>query len=550
MSGEAINSSPSSLSSLQSSVDTEGLSVLQTALAQASQDSINVSPSLSSNMSTSETITLSDGRVLPVNTTTKVIDDVAEFVRMKSSDRMALPQKDQDEMRYTITRKQHPVFKKMDVGSPDLDELVGFQSCLDTTERHFRAYDLHDIFLIVFPEKDSSGNVLPTMVPGKSVQNLFKTYGVLSLEDVQASNEWYRRYPTDSWYGDNMGLTYEYLKTHMASDLWTKVNEEYSRLPAATRGGPLLLYLMIKHLVAANDAVAVGLVKILDTVKISTYKGEDVCTVVSHLRALLARLKSLRRRDAAGHEIDLVPLDITRKLYKIFQSSSCDTFNRYFSDQERSEYGASLVKGPSAWSSTDYVLSLAENLYRDLCADHEWHGKNANKATFPAIKDAAKATAFLSQLKCHNCGGPHVLNDCTKPLDEARIKANRTRVKAIRQVAKQGSSSNSNSSHGTSTKKKWPPPPKKGEKNRTIIDGKDHFYHFKSKKWLPVDPARQGEANSAQPQPPSVNLGQKPPSSDSSAGDASSRAHARLVLANLQSQMSDALSAFNALTHE
>jgi hypothetical protein len=151
---------------------------------------------------------------------------------------------------------------------------------------------------MIFPEKDTDGKFLPTMIPGNAVKDLFKMYGVLKLEDVQASNEWYRSYPSDPWYGDNMGLSYEYLKEHMATDLWTKVNEEYNRLPAATRGGPLLLYLMIKHLVAANEAA----------VKISSYKGEDVGAVVSHLRVLLSRLKSLRRCDAAGNEIDLVSL--------------------------------------------------------------------------------------------------------------------------------------------------------------------------------------------------------------------------------------------------
>jgi hypothetical protein len=63
-------------------------------------------------------------------------------------------------------------------------------------------------------------------------------------------------YTVKDWYTENMGLSYEYLKTHMSQGLFTKVSEEYNLYPVKSRGGPLLLFLMIQLLIASNDSIA------------------------------------------------------------------------------------------------------------------------------------------------------------------------------------------------------------------------------------------------------------------------------------------------------
>jgi hypothetical protein len=56
-----------------------------------------------------------------------------------------------------------------------------------------------------------------------------------------------------------MGLTYEYLKSQTASGLWMKVSEEYDGHHAEVKGGSLFLYLLIRQLMADNDAIFVAL---------------------------------------------------------------------------------------------------------------------------------------------------------------------------------------------------------------------------------------------------------------------------------------------------
>jgi hypothetical protein len=116
-----------------------------------------------------------------------------------------------------------------------------------------------------------------------------------------------------------MGLSYEYLKTHMSQSLFTKVSEEYNLNRVKSRGGPLLLFLMIQQIIASNDSTARTLSKKIETVRISTHKGENVGEVVTHLHAIVQRLKNMRRRDASGNEIDLVPLDLAERLYDVLQ---------------------------------------------------------------------------------------------------------------------------------------------------------------------------------------------------------------------------------------
>jgi hypothetical protein len=142
-----------------------------------------------------------------------------------------------------------------------------------------------------------------------------------------------------------MGITYEYLKTHLATDLWMKVDEEYNTYPSEAKGGPLFLHLMIHQLIAANETISTTLSNRIDSVKISAYKAEDVGEAVTHFRAIIHRLRNMRRRDVAGNEIDLVPLDLSKRLYKIFQTSSSSEFSSLFQNQYNMEYRKSLISG-------------------------------------------------------------------------------------------------------------------------------------------------------------------------------------------------------------
>jgi hypothetical protein len=89
----------------------------------------------------------------------------------------------------------------------------------DTSENTI-SINLHDCGF----RKGQERNILPSL-KAEGISESRSWYAVVKAVDVAASNQWYRTYPTAVRYNDNMGITYEYLKTHMAPDLWTKVNQ-------------------------------------------------------------------------------------------------------------------------------------------------------------------------------------------------------------------------------------------------------------------------------------------------------------------------------------
>jgi hypothetical protein len=500
-------------------------------------------------MSSTTEITMPDGTKVEVFSKPKQVNAASEFVQILSEDRGNLTPKEQADIRMAIVRKQHDLYNQMDLTSTNIDELVGFQANLKTTERHFGRFDLLQVFQIVDPERDSNGSILPALKAGSQYRDLFKWYAMLKVEDVEASNEWYNLYTVKAWYAENMGLTYEYLKTHMSQGLFTKVSEEYNLYPIKSRGGPLLLYLMIQQLIASNDSIARTLSKKIETIRISTYKGENVGEVVTHLRAIVQRLKNMRRRDASGNEIDLVPLDLAERLYDVLQSSSSEEFTSLFKTQYTTEYVQSLTVGQSAWSDPEKILILAQNLYFKLCADGKWIGVNQNKATFPTFTSPKAASAFLGKVNCHNCGGQHFLRDCQQPLDQARIDANRQRVIDARLIAKKAGStktkgSRKQSQNGHPPGGKFPPKPGRKQNNRCEVDGKPFYYHYKTNKWLPADrQANHSEATRA------TSTASSTATSQSNRGHTSSAAHLaehNLIIANMTNQFADAMSALSA----
>jgi hypothetical protein len=242
--------------------------------------------------------------------------------------------------------------------------------------------------------------------------------------------------------------------------------------------------------------------------------------------------------------------------------SSCEGFNSFFKDKCWQEYSLSRTrKGPAAWSDPEAVLALAESFYIDLNADNMWNGVDQNKATFPAISTPHDAVAFLSQIRCHNCGDLHYLRDCTAPKDQGRIAVNKKILsKAWKLAKKEGKDSmdSTKDSKSTSLRSKWPPRPGRGENNRRTIDGKEYFYHFKKGKCLLVNPnhptttsntqaANMADGtNPTQPAQSTESCGMSSVTDDSSRKLAQS-CHIQIAIANMTQQFNELISQFNSL---
>ncbi|KAG7374971.1 hypothetical protein IV203_014066 [Nitzschia inconspicua] len=475
-------------------------------------------------------VTMPDGTKVEVTPQTGKATPLVNVAQLTSEDRLALDKTKRIKQEIQIVQLQHGTFKKMDLHSPDLDTLVSLNTNLETTERHFSQYDLLPIFQIIKPLRDPDTGLLSGMIKSeKESKNLFH------------------------WPRGTRAIFPAYLRRLMDVDLCEKVNEEYNKLPVSQKGGPTMLHLMISNLLSSTDSLVHALTSKIKSLKLSSYPGEDVGKAVTHLRTLVRCLKKLKRRNAEGHEIDLVPHDLTKQLYDILQTSSCEEFNAlfrsmYFTDQQKI-----LSTGVSAWEDPELVLSAAQTHYHNLCTDGKWTGVTQNRLLF--LLNKKDAVAFLGQIHCHNCGGPHLLCDCTEPQDEARIKANRKRFKDAKKVARTGSSKDKSQPQSNSTRRtKWPPRPKKGEPNRTMIDGKLHYYHFKSSKWLPVDASPSQQANVVASSNTNTNSTATAPTAAPSTAaadmDPTKRRQASLALTKFRQEFSDAFSVLTDVFQE
>jgi hypothetical protein len=148
------------------------------------------------------------------------------------------------------------------------------------------------------------------------------------------------------------------------------------------------------------------------------------------------------------------------------------------------------------------LLSFATTKYSKLYATGAWTGvqSKVNETGFIAAFNAALLTTNLKgrnpraklQTLCYNCGGTHHLSACKEPRDETRIAANRKQFWAKVKEARAGNGNNGGNGGGRNnrgkgkTTFKWAPPTEEERKtgnSHRMIDGKDHYFDYTTKRW-------------------------------------------------------------------
>jgi hypothetical protein len=302
-------------------------------------------------------------------------------------------------------------------------------------------------------------------------------------------------------FSQNLQLTYKHLVHNTEDDLVTKVNETYSEYPTAERGGPLFFKIMMDKLQNNSEDAATYLISVVKNLKITDYDGENVDNVVSLVRGAHKRLLNLKSRTQKS----LLPDDFAETLLQVFQTSSVPEFNTLFAHEKTQLELTELRTGEKKYPAISDILSFATAKYRKLYATGEWTGVNnkLNETGFIAAFNAALVTTNLKtgnpnqRLKtlCFNCGGAHPLSACTEARDETRIAANKKKFWAkVKEARSGGGGSNGGNQGGGGGNRgrggnrkpfKWAPPTDAERKsgNHRMIDGKDHYYDFSTKRW-------------------------------------------------------------------
>ena len=257
--------------------------------------------------------------------------------------------------------------------------------------------------------------------------------------------------------------------------MFTKTNEEYELFDDNQKGGPLFFILMIGNLLSNTREAAKSLEYKITNYKLTEQKGEDVSVAVSHLRGAMNRLIHIKQYKINNEAHKEFFLDMYSKLLKVFQTTSVKEFNDIFAQFARQEELSQLMKTAGTVVPTpkfEVLFKMAEAKYQEMLERDEWSG----------ISNSGTESVFFSGTRtCFNClSKDHMLDQCPKPKDQDRIKANK---KIFFDSKKQGDNKKNSKGKGKPKTGKFAPP-SEAEKNRRIIDGKPMYFLTKVKRWV------------------------------------------------------------------
>ena len=412
----------------------------------------------------------------------------------KKTDRSTLALKDKTDLyQKFVASGQQKNFEyiTMDIKDPnklsDTHEL--YMSIRTLKAQHVR-YDIHDVFNVV----------VDPSAPTLEFKSLYENYTVLTIDQVAASNEWYRTMidtTAHPWIDENLTWSQDHLENHLDPAFHRTLLNDYEQFTAVQRGGPLLFIIMMKKLSTDTMAGAEHLKNLVLNLKISNEQGENVETICSQISAAYKRLQNVSimfpshgtaSATTTNQNYSCIPADFPLSVIKIMKTSSVHEFTAHFDFFEKQHATNYFSKGPTTpLPSVDEILNMAKNLYNDLLRQGKWTGVSTQgSSTFLSRTDT-------KEVECFNCGTKgHHFKDCSKPKNNKLISERLAEMRKSRKNARKASNKDKDQD-ATTPSGKWAPPTAK-ENRKRLIDGKPMYWLTKSKKWVPdkMPPNSQG----------------------------------------------------------
>ena len=326
-----------------------------------------------------------------------------------------------------------------------LNQVHNLQAQLKSLRQHCVKYDIVDTCTIVIPIDVSKSHQIRA-----ETFDIFTDYPKLHPDIVANSCAFYNLWAAQPYVSENMGLVYNLLQSNTDEALWNKCLEEYEEFEPVQQGGPLMFFLILKHIQDVSENSIQHLRSQLEKMKISKVPGENVGVVVSLVKATYKTLQA-----ASSKHHSYIPDDFPKTVLQIFQTSSVSEFNQAFEDEEKlAQRRADKLGGLPDWPTISEITSLATNTYTRLKGSNQWVRPRPAAALNAATKSNSKSNSTSrSNLKsnananlqfdekdvdgtkkskrydpeCWNCGGSHSLKDCTKPHDDDKIKSNKNK---------------------------------------------------------------------------------------------------------------------------
>lgn len=379
-----------------------------------------------------------DGRAVPIATRAKDVNALTTRLYDKTKRSTLTPESLQAFLRSAIT---YVLPKGNKLSSPPLVDAEGHLKAVNNLgvqlrliKRHLTEHDMIDVFTIVFPKGDVRDS--PEV---SELVSLFDAYPRLHPAIVANSNTWYHLWASASYLAENMNFSYELLRKNTEDDLWLKCQEDYEEYSPPQRGGPLMLFLILRRIQDVSESAIDHVKQSLTSLRISDIPGEDVDRAVSLIKSAHALFKS-----ASSSYHCYIPEDFPKLILELFQTSSVPEFNQAFKrEQELAQHQADKTGQMVQWPTVQELTSMATNSYKRLSSSNQWLVTPAGRrrALTAGVPDNGPRKPTI---RCWNCSGPHPLTECDKPKDQAKIDAARkafAKAKRERRAASKGKES-------------------------------------------------------------------------------------------------------------
>lgn len=304
-------------------------------------------------------------------------------------------------------------------------------------KQHCHEHDIGDCMRILKP--DSHG------FPMLTEYNLFDDYMKIDPVVVAQSNTLYHRYVVEPYVGQNITLIYNMLKNNTQETLFFQCLELYLKYHPMQQGGPLMWSLILQKISSRTEQQLDYLKTKVKQLRISSLEGENVDKTVSLLDAALSTFKA-----ASTPTTNRIPQEWNKDLLTIFQTSSVSTFNSLFLKIQQDVRQAADMEGVMPqWPDHEEIIRLASATYNRLKLSGEWDvpASSQKKAMVVEVRRPFKPNDNQPRPDptCWNCGiKGHKLQQCPKPLDQAKIDKKRVEWKSNRRD-RFNNNSNSNS---------------------------------------------------------------------------------------------------------
>ena len=240
-----------------------------------------------------------------------------------------------------------------------------------------RTHFVDTVFVImrmVTTETTSAGGTITTTNTVTQVDNLFKIWNTVTLDEVYDSCDIYFKFAANAVEAQNLNLSWEFIMVNIDSDLRAVVNAELSsyveRNPQVAQTGPMAFHIIANRIIRCTTGLSHHVVTGMMGMGLIHYKGENVVDCVATLRNVLLFL-------GHGTPRSQCPPTLMKILVEVFLRCSNPVFISYV--RNLADFHEGDIDTP------EKLFSRAQMYYNELLMKpNGWLKVTKNRAAFSA----------------------------------------------------------------------------------------------------------------------------------------------------------------------